>query len=103
MSTNISFTGRVERIKDWGDSTDLSIAIDEGRDFPARALVKLHGSNHFAQGEVVEVTSATMPYPKHREYNGKIYVDIIYRNASVKSVGTAEPSPSTIDDSDIPF
>lgn len=93
---SIEFTGTIARVKDWGDATDLNLEIDEGRQYPSRCVVKLNGSNHFEQGDVVKVSVATMPYAKTREYtdrNGdqKQITDIIFRDATVHITEGANP------------
>lgn len=100
---SIEFTGKVSRVKDWGDATDLSLEIEEGRQYPARCIVKLNGSNHFEQGDVVKVSTATMPYAKSRTYtdregNEKQVTDIYFTNASARISEGANPVGAAEDD-----
>ena len=108
MSVNISFTGTVERVKDWGDNTDLTIRVDDGGQFPSRAVVKVPGSNFFAEGSEVTVTSARLPYGKTRTYTNrdgeeKTVTDLIYPSASVAGGDSAPSTPSETFGSEIPF
>ena len=100
---SIEFEGKVARVKDWGDATDLSLEIDEGRQYPARCIVKLNGSNNFEQGDVVKVSTATMPYAKSREYTNrdgelKQVTDIYFTNASANITDGANPIGKVEDD-----
>ena len=106
-NVNISFTGTVDRVKDWGDNTDLTIKVDDGGNFPSRAVVKVPGSNFFEQGSEVTVTSARLPYGKTRTYTNndgeeKTITDLIYPGASVSGGSGAKPDADPFGD-DVPF
>lgn len=106
MAVSISFTGKVERVKEWDDdSRTIDVKVDDGSKYGGRARISTKQAVN--QGDTVSVTTEKMPYPKVREYTNrdgerKTAADLVYAYAEVEVTGAVEYGEADID-SEIPF
>ena len=102
-------TGKIDRVDTYVSKSGkevITLIFKIDGQYPAYIPIKFFGrladdANDFKAGDIVEVSGEL----GGREWNGKVYGDIVGRTIeAVAAGGNAEPaSAPPVDDSDIPF